>query len=205
MAIKIKAGEVIVYAPQRIDEQWLQAWVASKSDWIHDKLAAGTVKKPLNPLAAGKLRIFGEQFSIAYHDSKATIDYEQKRVYLNHLEQHWPQLLQLLAGELSQYLEAAIARFQGEIGAQFSTLKVRVYKSRWGSFSGKGVLAFNTLLIGAPKWVIDYVVVHELCHYQVMAHNVQFWRLVEQHYGERYQAARRYLREHGEQLMLTND
>ena len=156
-------------------------------------------------LAAGKLRIFGEQFSIAYHDSKATIDYEQKRVYLNHLEQHWPQLLQLLAGELSQYLEAAIARFQGEIGAQFSTLKVRVYKSRWGSFSGKGVLAFNTLLIGAPKWVIDYVVVHELCHYQVMAHNVQFWRLVEQHYGERYQAARRYLREHGEQLMLTND
>ncbi len=106
---------------------------------------------------------------------------------------------------LLDYLEVAIPKYQESMHSNYNTLKVREYKSRWGSFSSKGVLAFNTLLVGAPKSVVDYVVVHELAHFHVMAHNLRFWNLVTQFYGDGYQSARDYLKQCGDKLMIEKE
>lgn len=56
---------------------------------------------------------------------------------------------------------------------------IKNQKTRWGSCSNKGNINLNWRLIMAPLHIIDYVVVHEMCHLKVMNHSKDFWNLVE--------------------------
>ena len=57
---------------------------------------------------------------------------------------------------------------------------IRNQQTRWGSCSGKSRLNFNYRLVLLPTDLVDYVIVHELCHLQEMNHSPKFWQLVEQ-------------------------
>lgn len=60
----------------------------------------------------------------------------------------------------------------------YQTIRVKNQKSRWGSCSSRQNLNFNWRLLMAPDSVLDYVVVHELCHLREMNHSSAFWSLV---------------------------
>lgn len=62
----------------------------------------------------------------------------------------------------------------------FNDIKIKRMKSRWGSCSSKRNLNFNRRIIELPDRLIDYIVVHELCHLQEMNHSRKFWSLVAQ-------------------------
>lgn len=55
---------------------------------------------------------------------------------------------------------------------------IKTQKKRWGSCSRDGTLRFNWRVVIAPMSIIDYIVVHELCHLKVKNHSAEFWRLV---------------------------
>ena len=57
---------------------------------------------------------------------------------------------------------------------------IKGQKTRWGSCSSAGNLNFNWRLAMAPTEVIEYVVIHELCHRIEMNHSKEFWRLVQE-------------------------
>lgn len=59
------------------------------------------------------------------------------------------------------------------------TLRVRQMRTRWGSFSPQGGMTLNLALIRAPRSAIEYVVVHELCHYRYRGHGKGFYTLLE--------------------------
>ena len=77
---------------------------------------------------------------------------------------------------------------------------VRNQKTRWGSCSSKGNLNFNCLLMLAPPEVLDYVVVHELCHRKQMNHSKAFWLEVEKVLPN-YKEVRKWLKEEGSQMI----
>lgn len=107
-----------------------------------------------------------------------------------------------------RYRNAARNRFQTRVayyhsftGGNYTSITIRDQKSRWGSCSSRGTLSFNYRLIFAPPKVLDYVVVHELCHLTHMNHSKDFWNMVEQIMPE-YKVYKTWLREHGQELNL---
>ncbi len=87
-----------------------------------------------------------------------------------------------------------------EIGVAPARIQIRDQRSRWGSCSTSGTLSFNWRLVLAPFDVLDYVVVHELCHLREPNHSRRFWSLVEGRRPE-WRAQRDWLHEHGPELL----
>ena len=86
------------------------------------------------------------------------------------------------------------------IGVAPSRILIRDQRSRWGSCSTRGTLSFNWRLVLAPFDVLDYVVVHELCHLREPNHSSRFWRLVETH-RPGWRTQRDWLHRHGPELL----
>ena len=83
--------------------------------------------------------------------------------------------LKALANKAKQYIPTRVKHFAPLVGVTYGRITIRRQKTRWGSCSGKGNLNFNCLLMLLPKDVVDYVVVHELCHRKQMNHSAKFW------------------------------
>ena len=92
------------------------------------------------------------------------------------------------------------AYFARQIGVTYGRITVRDQKTRWGSCSQTGNLNFNFRLILAPPEVLDYVVVHELCHRRQMNHSAQFWQEVAQVLPD-YRKRKAWLTENGWRLL----
>lgn len=73
-------------------------------------------------------------------------------------------------------------------------VQVKTQKKRWGSCNHKGKVMFNWKLSMAPAWVLEYLVVHELCHIEEFNHSKRFWALVRDTYP-RWEEARGWLKE----------
>ena len=94
------------------------------------------------------------------------------------------------------------AYYARQVGVTYGRrrITVRDQKTRWGSCSQTGNLNFNFRLILAPPEVLDYVVVHELCHRRQMNHSAQFWQEVAQVLPD-YRKRKAWLTENGWRLM----
>ena len=97
--------------------------------------------------------------------------------------------------EARRRLEASVEREAARLGLRPRGISVRDPRTRWGSCSSRGSLSFSWRLLLAPRAVLDYVVVHELCHLRELNHSPEFWRLLDRaRPGWRDQAA--WLSEH---------
>ena len=86
------------------------------------------------------------------------------------------------------------------LGVAYRRIRIGDQRTLWGSCSPGGTLSFNWRLVLAPLSVLDYVVVHELCHLRFLDHSPRFWGLVE---GRRphWRQQRNWLRENGPELL----
>ena len=109
------------------------------------------------------------------------------------------QDIKLLVTRAKRILPPKVDKYAKIIGVDYNHITIRLQKSRWGSCSGKGNLNFNCLLMRAPEEIIDYVVVHELCHRLEMNHSDRFWAHVEKVIPD-YKERRKWLKEHGSEL-----
>lgn len=86
------------------------------------------------------------------------------------------------------------------LGVTFNRLSVKKQKSVWGSCSAKKNINFNLLLCLCPDSVVDYIVVHELCHLKELNHSKKFWYEVEKILPD-YKASRLWLKTNGGTLI----
>lgn len=131
--------------------------------------------------------------------------------HLQAVQEHRQQMLQIkkltaeeiykLADQALEVIPKRAAYFAEIAGVTYGRITIRNQKSRWGSCSSKGNLNFNCLLMLMPPEVLDYVVVHELCHRKEMNHSPKFWTEVGKILPD-YEKQKLWLKEHGDEIMM---
>ena len=101
-----------------------------------------------------------------------------------------------LKEEALRVIPDKVSRYADILGVTYGRITIRCQKTLWGSCSRKGNLNFNCILMKAPERVLDYVIVHELCHRIQMNHSRCFWELVEGVVPD-HKECRRWLRREG--------
>lgn len=99
-----------------------------------------------------------------------------------------------LADQAVEYIPKRVKYYAEKENFVYNKITIKNLVSRWGSCSTKGNLNFNCLLMLTPDYVIDYIVVHELCHLREMNHSEKFWAEVEKIMPD-YQRAELWLKQ----------
>lgn len=86
--------------------------------------------------------------------------------------------------------------YKSMIGVDYKQLRIGDQKTRWGSCSSKATISYNWRLVLMPDEIMDYVVVHELCHLLEMNHSKEFWNQVSRIIPD-YKTRRKWLKENG--------
>lgn len=187
-------GDVKVHAPFCVSEKQVCEVVRKKADWIIKKV--NEVKERNSNLvcrqfvSGEKFLYLGKEYTLAIVEkdlskSEVFIQGDTLAVYIP-----WG----LYAESMRQAIEAALIKWYRQRFAEIAKERIDKYslqlkvapckvmiknqKTRWGSCSKKRNVNLNWRLIMAPVDIIDYVIVHELCHLKVMNHSKHFWNLV---------------------------
>ena len=108
--------------------------------------------------------------------------------------------LEKLADEALAVIPGRVKYFSEMMGVSYGRITIRNQKTRWGSCSSKGNLNFNCLIMLAPSEVIDYLVVHELCHRKEMNHSPKFYNEIYRVFPE-YDKWNEWLKSNGYLLL----
>lgn len=218
--IIVTADKIEVVAPLKASERRIQAFVQSQRDWITAALKRVADKRQDAPRLAPSAYVDG--VSIPYQGRHLPLRIESSRlktlrVELRNDEIFWVKLPADLAVEQhSEKIRLALttwmknqARRQVQHWVDYHAprfglfpreVRIKTQKSRWGSCGIHDDIHINWLLIIAPPDVLEYVVVHELCHLHVRNHSAQFWALVAEHLPD-CQQQRVWLKQQGGELM----
>jgi predicted metal-dependent hydrolase len=212
-ALHIVGSDLQVRVPEDLGDERVAAILKQKRPWIRTKVAELKRVPPhrSKELVSGesfpylgrnyRLKIQeGHQVGVCLSGGylKATIrpteQGEQREARIQQYLQNWYRSRAL------DRLQEKTDRYAKQIGVMPTGVSVRNFKSRWGSCDKKGQVVFNWNIIKAPHSVVDYVVVHELCHLIHPNHSKEFWQLVGRH-DTNCAEHRQWLKERGTSLL----
>lgn len=92
-------------------------------------------------------------------------------------------LIKILHIEAKRYLPSRVSELADNHGFKYGKISLRNQKTRWGSCSFHDNISLNIQLMRLPSHLIDYVIIHELCHTVHKNHSSQFWELAHEIMG----------------------
>lgn len=211
------SGDVKVTAPLRVSERYIKELVQKKSEWIINKINE-VIEKNSNIVCrqfvdGENILYLGKEYAlkiIEKNDCKSVVlkteDFIQVYIPVGLTEEDRKQVVK---GELIKWYKQCFADITKKRIEKYS-LQLKVFpckvviknqKTLWGSCSKNGNINLNWRLVMAPMNIIDYVIVHELCHLKFMNHSKDFWNLVKSILAD-YQKQRDWLKVNGNRLVL---
>lgn len=184
-------GRIVVRAPIRTSNARVEGILIRKKAWI--SVHRGMALANAVPTRSNKEFVAGETFSLLGQQKRLTFVIKEGHPAVSTLGRSIvilrpakrTQTRQEIRNALSEFFrcEAAVIfrlrlqRFLAKLGLKEAPrLYIADQTRRWGSCNGRGELRLNWRLIGAPISLIDYVIVHELCHLLWSDHSSRFWR-----------------------------
>ncbi|MBR1669869.1 MAG: M48 family metallopeptidase [Butyrivibrio sp.] len=162
-----------------------------------------TVRAPLRVSVTEINRFIGEKADWIDKTLKK-MEERRKKSEEGNLRELSGQEIKLLVTRAKRIIPQKVRHYAEQMGLTYGRITIRMQKSRWGSCSSKGNLNFNCLLMRTPDEIIDYVVVHELCHLKEMNHSPRFWAEVEKVLPD-YKDRRKWLRDHQSEIMFEEE
>lgn len=193
LSIKISDGQVIVYSPLKLSKTLIDRCVLQKQDWILTHLDKQKGSRAATILLHSSVDILQHTYHLQFitnqRESKVIAN-ENALTIMTSLRVKKTQdkqlslVTQYYSTKLSEYCKEKAREYAKRIGKKPNNISVKLFKRRWGTCDNKGNLQFNTQLVTAPLWVIDYVVAHEVAHLVELNHSYKFWRIVKELYQD---------------------
>lgn len=219
-------GSVIFRSGASVDKKDALNYLTLKASWVRKAIAAQIEqipdrgpKAPRIYRASEKFHYLGKQLELKFLRS------EERRVHAWHsghflfveipakdwdarmtyhpFNEYEDAVIGFYKSEAEQFLPPRALSYAHQIGELPRRIIIRGQSTRWGSCSSNRTLSLNWKLMAAPLAVVDYVIIHEICHLRHMNHSKQFWDLVNSLFPD-YRGARRWLKEHHHDFDFLN-
>ena len=181
ISIRIEKKNILISTPYFVQDSYILNLLEKKRKWINENFLKISTKKNMY-VEKGEIFYLGEKYKIqlkkginndiVVKNSNLEITYKGKNIRFRKIIEEWYKRKCFIL------LEERLLFFSKKIKVEYKNFKIRSYKRRLGSCDNKKCLSFNWKLILMPKEIIDYVVIHELCHILHFNHSQLFWKEV---------------------------
>jgi predicted metal-dependent hydrolase len=194
--IIVTPNNVEVVAPKNTDTQDVVAFIHKKRRWVYDKqeemqehLARFEQSSYMHLQSGAKIPFRGrnmrlrivrgsnQEIEVAYQNGFTV--FVPKRIKDDELEACVGIALTFwLKRRLSEDAVQIATKFSKALGFNFKKTSIRNLPKLWGSCTKQGVINLNWHLVAAPRAVLEYVVLHEICHLRHRNHSKEFWQTI---------------------------
>ena len=208
-SIIISNGLVKVVVPNQISDFTIKELINKRISWIRKKLQDESNIMPI----VVKEYVDGESFTYlgnnyqlkSFVGSVTSVKVTSDCIYVSlpkiskenikSILEHWyeEKAIKILTEKTNSYAKI--------IGVSPTTISVGDFKSKWGSCSIEGKISYNWKIIIAPHKILDYIVIHELCHMLEHNHSKEYWRHVNTYCND-FKECRKWLKQNGRNLVL---
>lgn len=194
-------GSVQLFVPKDFTDDTILKILESKQQWIASKKQYFASKGRIL-LKRNEILLLGNRYAYYYSSrywNKVVVNHESKTIQARRnlldtlVQEKW------LKAEAGRYIRPRVAELSENLLLPYNRLFIRSQKRKWGNCSAEKNISVNWRIIKAPEFVIDYVIIHELCHTLIMKHTAKFQTLLNSHCPN-YKQAQAWLEKYGNNL-----
>ena len=194
-------GSVQMFVPLAFSDEEIDRLFEVKKQWILSKQRFFAQKEKIK-LRRNEILLFGNRYAYYYsakYKNKIEINHESKTIQANRdlldsiIQEKW------LKSVAKKHIMKRVEALSEALLLPYHRLYIRSPKKKWGNCSKEKNISINWRVIKAPQFVIDYVIIHELCHTVIMKHTVRFQTLLRS-YCPDCEAAQAWLDRYGNSL-----
>ncbi len=191
LSVRIKPDGIIVNMPSHLTKEKALKFVNDNAEKIISKQKLISDKKESNSLIINsdtKLKTLSFETNVIFAERKnlhfllkngiLNIEVPHNFVFENGQKDIWNGINYFLKKEAKRLLPSRLAQLAQHYNFKFASVKIQSAKTRWGSCSGAKDINLSMYLMLLPSHLIDYVLLHELCHTIEMNHSEHFWALM---------------------------
>jgi predicted metal-dependent hydrolase len=176
-------GSVQLFVPMAFTDEDIERLLEKKSQWITSKRQFFEQKSKIQ-LRRNELLLFGNRYAYFYsskYQNKIIVNHESRTILAKRnlldiaVQEKWYKSV------ARKYISSRAETLSEALLLPYNKLYIRSQKRKWGNCSKEKNISINWRVIKAPEFVIDYIIIHELCHTVIMKHTVRFQTLLRSH------------------------
>ena len=176
-------GTVQLFVPVAFTDEDVEKLLEKKAQWIASKRQFFEQKTKIQ-LRRNEILLFGNRYAYFYsskYQNKVVVNHESKTIQAKRdlldatVQEKW------LKSVARKYILSRVETLSEALLLPYNKLYIRSQKRKWGNCSKEKNISINWRIIKAPEFVIDYIIIHELCHTVIMKHTVRFQTLLRSH------------------------
>ena len=203
ISLQIKNGVPVIYCPIYIKDSYLRLIIEKKKLWIKKKINEEREREKIQVKNKSIFPFLGRKVSLLTQlskENKVLLKNNKLLIHCTDLKRAKKNLIEWLKLEAEKYLVFRVRFISSRIKISFKSLSLKSYRAMWGSCNSRSEICLNWKLVMLPKKVIDYVIVHELCHIIEPNHSNSFWSLVKK-YDKEYIVNKDWLKKNGIEII----